>query len=256
MVDLSIGLLAHGESILLGPTIRSVERALAAVEKEGVSVELLMGLDNCTEQTRAFVSQSRFNIWEKIDFSFRDQGQARNALAERATGKYMAFLDADDLYSENWFIEALRLLQDADEQGVRKIARPELNWLFDAGKSVLVVPSQDDPLYLPEYLLASNPYDALCMAPRQVWLDHPYADRAVANGYAFEDWQWAIETTAAGWLHVTVRDTIIFKRRRDVSQTVLASGAKVHIRQVAGTAIDDGDLLNPGRRASQVNRNG
>ncbi|PSL17616.1 glycosyltransferase family 2 protein [Shimia abyssi] len=255
MVDLSIGLLAHGESILLGPTLRSVERALAVVEENGVSFELLMGLDNCTDQTRAFVSQPRFDAWERINFSFADQGQARNALAERATGRFMAFLDADDLYSENWLSEALLFLQKADDQGARNIARPELNWLFDAGKSVLVVPSQNDPLYLPEYLLVSNPFDALCMAPRQVWLDHPYANRAVADGYAYEDWQWAIETTAAGWTHVTIRDTIIFKRRRDISQTVLASGAKVHIRQVAGTAIDEGSLLDHNYYSRIIKRN-
>ncbi len=254
MVDLSIALLAHNESILLGPTLRSVEAAVEAARQDGITIELLMGLDNCSDQTRDFVFQPRFDEWERMEFSFRDQGKARNALAEHATGKFMAFLDADDLYSENWFLEGVRALAAADANGERRIARPELNWLFDAGQSVLAIPSQDDPFYVPEYLLVSNPYDALCMGLRQVWLDHPYPDRAVADGYAYEDWQWAIETTAAGWVHVAVRDTIIFKRRRDMSQTVLASGAKAHIRQVAGTAIDEGELLNPIRLATKTKR--
>ncbi|WP_299819798.1 glycosyltransferase family A protein [uncultured Jannaschia sp.] len=245
MADLSIGLLAHNESLLLGPTLRSLEAAIAAVQETGASVELLLGLDNCDARTRDFVAQPRFDRWRRTDFALGDQGRVRNELARMATGGFMAFVDADDLYSENWFAEGLRVLREAEAQGLRRIARPELNWLFDAGQSLLVVPSQDDPLYLPEYLLVSNPYDALCMAPRRVWLDHPYADRAVAEGYAYEDWQWAIETTAAGWTHVAVRDTIIFKRRRDTSQTVRAAGANVHIRQVPGTAIDEGHLLRP-----------
>jgi len=245
MADLTLGLLAHGESVLLGPTLRSIEAALAPLHAESVETELILGLDRPTEATRAFVDQSRFDAWDRHDFDFADQGQARNAIAEMARGRFLGFLDADDLYSENWFIEALRVLRAADAAGEKRIARPEINWLFDGGKSVLAVPSQTDPWYLPEYLLVSNPFDALCMGPVEAWRAHPYARRAVQEGYAYEDWQWALETTAAGWVHVTVPDTIIFKRRRDQSQTVTASAANVLVRQVAGTAIDEAALLRP-----------
>ena len=36
-----------------------------------------------------------------------DLGRVRNALVPRATGRYIAFLDADDLFSENWLAEGL-----------------------------------------------------------------------------------------------------------------------------------------------------
>lgn len=236
--DLTLALTAHAETVIAGPTMQSLEIAARAVEADGLTVERLIGMDAPSEQCRAYFAQPAFSAWTRHEFDFRDQGAARNALAEAAQGKWLAIADGDDLFSENWLSEAVKLLVDAEGAGARIIVHPELNWGFDADNFVLAKTPQDDPTFTPYYFAVSNYYDALCAAPRQAWLDHPYAPRAVADGFAYEDWQWSIETMAAGWKHVIARDTIIFKRRRDASQTIESSRRGAVIRAIEPMAID------------------
>jgi len=60
-----------------------------------------------------------------------------------------------------------------------------------------------------------------------------------SNGLSYQDSQFAIETLAAGWLHRTARETIIFKRRRDTSLVTESHNRKSVIRQIDPLAIDN-----------------
>jgi len=62
--------------------------------------------------------------------------------------------------------------------------------------------------------------------------------RDVPNGLSFQDWQFAVETMARGWKHVVVRDTIIFKRRRDFSLVVESRNRQSIIRALPEMGID------------------
>ena len=66
----------------------------------------------------------------------------------------------------------------------------------------------------------------------------PYAPRDIGQGFAFEDWQWNCETMTSGYVHRIAGDTIIFKRRRELSQTTQASGRRALIRDVEFQKID------------------
>jgi hypothetical protein len=66
----------------------------------------------------------------------------------------------------------------------------------------------------------------------------PYLRRDIAHGLAYQDFQFAIETMSRGWKHVIVKDTIIFKRRRDTSLVVESSARKAIIRSLPEMAID------------------
>lgn len=232
-IDLTLALTAHAETVIAGPTMRSAEDALSRVEDAGFTVERLIGFDTPSDDCRNYFDNAAFDAWQKHDFVFRDQGQTRNALAELANGKWLAFLDGDDLFSENWLLEALQRLVQAEQDGERVIVHPELNWGFDAHRFVFVKPEQNEAMFSPQYFYFANYYDALCVAKREAWLENKFADRAVKKGFAYEDWQWSIETMANGWNHVIVKDTIIFKRRRDSSQTVEASTNRVWIRHLS-----------------------
>lgn len=236
--DLTVALTAHSETVIAGPTMRSAEAAISTAETEGLRVERLIGFDAAKENTRAYFAQSAFAEWRTAEFDFCDQGQTRNALVEKAAGRWVALLDGDDLFSENWLVEAARLLRQADEKNEKIVVHPELNWGFDGHHFGFVKLAQDDPLFSPYYFYIANYYDALCVAPRNAWLENPYADRAIAEGFAYEDWQWGIETMAAGWRHVIAKNTIIFKRRRDSSQTVESSRNRALIRTIDPLAID------------------
>jgi hypothetical protein len=238
-IDLTVALTAHSETLVAGPTLASAEAAIAEVRRAGYTVERLIGFDTPTPECRAYFAQPAFAAWQASEHAFRDQGRTRNALAARARGRWLAFLDADDLFSENWLIEAIRCLQAAGDDA-RVVGQ------FDAATSVTVTPAQDDPFFSPYGLAVTNFYDALCLAPRQAWIEHPFPHRDIEDGYAFEDWQWAIETMVAGWHHAVAPDTVIFKRRRDASQTHQARARAAAIRALDCLRVDRiADLTRP-----------
>ena len=251
-VDLSVIVTAHNETVVAGPTMRSANDAIVAAEGAGLEVEKIIVLDRATPDCAAFFRQPAFDDWTRVVSTEGDLGRTRNWVLPQTKGANIAFLDADDLFSENWLAEGMRCLQEAETRGARVIAHPELNWFFDGASSVLWNIPQNHPLFLPEYFYFRNYYDSLCLSPRQAHLDHPYVSRDIPNGLSFQDWQFSIETMAAGWEHVVARDTIIFKRRRDVSLVTESSGRQSIVRSLDSMAVDRirglGALPNPKAR--------
>jgi hypothetical protein len=237
-VDLTVAVTAHSETLVAGPTMRSAEAAIRNAEAAGLRVERLIGLDAPSADCRTFFSQPAFAAWKISEFELCDQGAARNALAKIAAGRWIAFLDADDLFSENWLVRAAERLAQAAEAGDKVIVHPEINWIFDTAQFVFAKPAQDDPIFTPYYFYITTYYDALCMAPRESHIKTPYAPRDIAAGFAYEDWQWNVETMAAGWRHVIAKDTIVFKRLRDTSQGVQSRQRQTLIRDIEPMAID------------------
>ena len=245
---LSLVLTAHDETLVSGPTVRSADFAVAAAAAAGIAAERIILLDRPTPGCRAYFMQPAFDHWERRILDEGDLGRVRNAIVPQCAGRLVAFLDADDLFSENWLREAALRLLAAEAEGERVIAHPELNWLFDGAASVFVKPDQQDPLFSPRYFYEANYYDSLAMAPKAAHLAHPYVSRDIPNGLSFQDWQFGIETMAGGWTHVAVRDTIIFKRRRDASLVTESSGRRALVRQIEAMAIDRVDALAKGDR--------
>ncbi|MCC0022614.1 MAG: glycosyltransferase family 2 protein [Hyphomicrobiaceae bacterium] len=257
MPDLTLAITAHSEALVAGPTMHSARAAVERILTAGYTVQLLLGLDNCTDECRAYMTQEAFSDFETHEFAFGDQGKTRNALADLATGHWLAFLDADDLFSENWLIRSIEVLKAAEERGEDAISHPELNWQFDAISNVNSNPADDHPFFSGRVLVTSNYYDAMCVAPRRLWQELRYPDRAVKDGYAFEDYQWFVEATALGWRHLIAPDTIIFKRRRDFSQTYESRSNKVLIRSLEALAIDKAaDLTHMAARKLQMRETG
>jgi hypothetical protein len=86
------------------------------------------------------------------------------------------------------------------------------------------------------------------MAPREAHLEIPYVTRDVPNGLSYQDFQFTIETLTAGWRHLVVKDTIIFKRRRDVSLVTESTVRKSIVRRLPAMAIDRIRDLGSARR--------
>ncbi|TYL51607.1 glycosyltransferase family 2 protein [Nocardioides sp. BGMRC 2183] len=236
--DLTLVVTVHDETAVCGPTMQSAEAAIAAARAAGLDVQQIVALDRATDATRAYFQQTRFDQWDRRSFDVGDLGKVRNAVLPQTDGRYVAFLDADDLFSENWLASGVAYLQDREARSETAIAHPELNVIFDAEQSVLVNIDQDSPLFTPHQLYLRNPYDALCIAAREAFLDVPYRPNDIAAGLAFEDWTWGIETMSRGWRHVVVPDTIIFKRRRDSSLVTASSARRAVVRSLPEMAID------------------
>jgi hypothetical protein len=241
--DITVAVTAHSETVVAGPTMRSAELAIRAAEADGFRVERLIGLDAASELCAGFFTQPAFDGWKKAEFDVRDLGRARNELAKIARGESIAWLDADDLFSENWLVAGGRLLAEAHQSRTKIIVHPEMNWMFDTAPSAFVKPMQTDPLFTPHYFNFMNYYDSMCLTPREAVLEIPYTHYDFASGFAFEDWPWNIETMVAGWEHVIARDTVIFKRRRDASLVVTSGQRRTIIWPVEQMAIDKVSVL-------------
>jgi Glycosyl transferase family 2 len=236
--DLTLIVTGHDETAVCGPTMRSADLAVEAARARGFTVQPIIGLDAATEATTTYFMQPHFDHWERRVMQEGDLGKVRNALVPESDGRYIAFLDADDLFSENWLAEGIAALDAAAERGERTIAHPELNVIFDASRSILHNIDQTSPLFTPHYLYFRHYYDSLCLAPREAHLEIPYVSREVRQGLSFQDFQFTIESMAAGWRHVVVRDTIIFKRRRDFSLVTESTTRKSLVRSLPPMAID------------------
>jgi hypothetical protein len=238
VTDLTLIVTAHDETFVCGPTMTAADVAVEAARKAGHTVQTVIALDNATAATREYFEQPHFDGWEKWTYHEGDLGRVRNALIPETDGRFIAFLDADDLFSENWLVEGVALLKDAEERGERVIVHPELNVIFDGGQYLVQTISQDSPMFTPYFLYVRNCYDSLCMTPRDAHLAVPYVHRDIANGLSFQDWQFAIETMSRGWKHVVARDTIIFKRRRDTSLMTESRGRVSLVRSLPEMLID------------------
>lgn len=216
----------------------AADAAIACAEKAGITVERIIALDKATDATKAWFGQPAFDAWDRQVMEEGDLGRVRNAIVPRTKGRFIAFLDSDDLFSENWLREGVLRLREAEAAGERAIAHPELNWLFDGTHSVYYKPNQSDPLFSPYYFYTMNYYDSLCMCPREAHLEFPYVHRDIPNGLSFQDWQFSIETMAGGWTHVNAPDTIIFKRRRDESLVTQSRARRAMVRALDPMAID------------------
>jgi hypothetical protein len=252
MADLSLVVTAHNETLVCGPTMRSADLAVAAARERGFTVQTVVALDNATEETNAYFHQPAFDHWERWEMTEGDLGRVRNALVPRLDGRFVAFLDADDLFSENWLAEGVAVLAAAEERGEQVIAHPEVNMIFDGVRAVLHNVDSDSELFTPYFLHLRNCYDSLCLTPREAHLAVPYVHRDIPNGLSYQDWQFAVETLARGWRHVVVPDTVIFKRRRDFSLMIESQQRRSLIRSLPEMAIDRIRALAGARRAGEA----
>jgi glycosyltransferase involved in cell wall biosynthesis len=227
MIDISAVLTAHREGAMAGVSLRSLLSAVAHAEAHGLEVEILIMLDDADDMTRSVFSDASHNGWGLTELSLKDQGLVRNRAVSETTGRHIAFLDGDDLWSENWLTEAHRL---CTREGPRTIAHPEVDWFFDGNNNLFFHTDQTDEHFDPHFLRFGNYWDALCLAPRDAYVSHPFSARAVEEGFAYEDWLWNMETMSSGYTHRVIANTIHFKRRRADSQTMKATGNKCTTR--------------------------
>jgi glycosyltransferase involved in cell wall biosynthesis len=215
---------AHKEGCMLGTSLRSYLECINFAEKElNFKIEKIAMLDNANDFTKQMLGDSSSLDIQVFETEYGDQGLVRNFAVEKANGKYIAFLDGDDLWSYNWLVRAFEVCEINPGQ---IIAHPEYNWFFENNNNLFIHTDQESRFFNSEFLRFGNYWDSLSLTPRQIHIDHPYCERDVENGVAYEDWYWNIMTFQSGLKHKIVEDTIHFKRRRDGSQTLQASKNK------------------------------
>lgn len=236
--DVALVVTAHDETVVSGPTMHSADRAVAVARAAGLTVRAVVALDAPTDPTRTYFAQPCFAHWDHQVPADGDPSLVRSSVVRGLDCRYVAFLGAGDLLSENWLTAGVAALDEAGRAGERAVAHPELDVVFDGARAIQVGIDQRSPLFTPHYLYLRPFHGALRLAPPEAHLEHPGVSRYVPDGPPDRGSPDTIQSLDAGWRHLVVPDTIGFTRCRDDS---LATGSAQDLadpRVLPGLAID------------------
>ena len=227
--SLTIIINAHKEGALLYPTVKSAVDSLnSLLSNVHVEANVLFYLDNPDEETLEVVHgiTKNLSISNCVEIASNgDPGASRMDAVRKTDSDYIAFLDGDDLWSENWLTLCYEfLIEKSFPQNI--ILHPEYNYIF--GRESLFVRQgtcRNKPLSKEElgFFRSANYWDALCLTSRALLLQNPIPRNDKKNGYAHEDYLWNCRTSLSDIEHLNIPKTIHFKRRRISSVSSLAN---------------------------------
>jgi glycosyltransferase involved in cell wall biosynthesis len=223
-IDISVILNLHSEGILAHPTMLSVREAVKYAKHAGIEVEVLVVVDSPDNSTQEYVDSLDFLGYEQINVGFSDSGRSRNAGIEAACGKWVAFIDGDDLWGKNWLVSAYH----SAEKDPREIVwHPAVNVYFGTNNHLFPHIDMEDPRFDIWNLAMYNYWTALSFAKREFYLSIPYPAIDLRNQLGHEDWSWNIMVIEQGGVHKIVQDTTHVIRQQPSSRGQDADTAQV-----------------------------
>lgn len=224
--DISAIVTLHREGYMCKPSIESVKRAKAFAQKHGVNVEVILVFDKSDRLTEEVAKSLSVSTWGMYNVEFGDPGASRNFGVRQCSGKLVAFLDADDLWGENWLASCVSAARDSIK---RIVWHPEVNIYFGAASHVFYHIDMESINFDLLDLSFGNLWTALCCAERDLLMEVPIPATDFANKIGHEDWSWNLQVIELGVLHKTIPYTghAIRVKRGGVSQLQAANRANV-----------------------------
>lgn len=213
--DVALVVTGHRERSLAHHTFKAVGRCLRAARGAGLAVEVIGVLDNADPFTREIFEEhlgpdgllAESGATTITEVSVADPGLARNAGVAVSTAALVGVLDADNLPTANWLVEAART---AREHGGTCVVHPESLVIF--GGRTQVWPQPPSALTRAHNFYDRNYWDTFCLATRDVFEQIPYAPTPRDSGFGPEDWHWHAETVERGIKHLSADGTHLFYR--------------------------------------------
>ena len=224
-IVLSLVVTAHDEGILAHKTMQSILEGAELVEKAGYNYEIIIHIDNGNKETidyfNRYSNDERFRI---VYNNFGDLGTSRNYTVSMAKGEYISFLDGDDLVSDNWFLEALKILKKSKKEC---IVYPEAVLTFqDDDNHVLTIQKKSgDKKNDCLVLLGAKLWGSVVTAKKSTFKKIPYMH--MKDGYCYEDYAFNIQTLEQNIAHLIAPNTVLFYRRSRNSMLARANDNKL-----------------------------
>lgn len=238
--DITVIINFHREARLAQATIASVLAAIASAERHNLVVELLCILDNSDSLTKLIVG--RLAIKARIlTVSFGNLAASRNFAAESSSGRYLAFIDGDDLWGSEWLCAAYSLA--CNFAGEQVIIHPKLNVYFGRG---LVPYCQVHPDMRYEKInvfdiAVANRWTALSFALRDTYCKHKYHRSIPQEGFGYEDWSWNYNTIRSGFRHITAEQGVHFIRKKRFGSMSEEANLRLALPQFAEMTSNQND---------------
>lgn len=212
--EVSIIINAHKEGEILIETINSAIKAAETCLKNNVSYEIILILDNCDDKTLHVINKFKNRNFKIVEVNEKDLGLSRNHGIKHAKGKYIAFLDGDDLWCDDWLIKAYQAAQNDRRQ---IIWHPQTNIYFGTKNFIYNHIDMEEPAFDLYNLLERNLWTALSFGERGVFANFPFPKTNLEKGVGFEDWSLYQIMIENGVIHKVVPDTQHYIRTKEQS---------------------------------------
>lgn len=203
-IDISAIINFHDEGRLAQTSLLSAARARAFAERQGLHIETIAVLDRPDDETLKYLTGME-GLDQLLQVSHGDPALARNSGVHAARGEWIAFLDGDDMWGENW-LAAAHAFAERDKRPI--IMHPQVSLYFGEQSQLSIHVDMEDEDFDLLSLAMENYWTVLAFARRSTYAAIPFSPRDPACKIGFEDWSWNWETISHGFIHKSVPNTM------------------------------------------------